>query len=484
MATVTTTSLFIGGAWEEARSGATLEATSPATGERIGDVAQADREDARRAVAAARAAFPGWAAATAFERAGALRRIAEVCERRRDELARALTLDQGKPLYAEAYDEVDELVAMWRGGAEDGIRIEGTIPPSFTPGARVLLLRRPKGPVAVVTPWNWPYTMPAELVAPALASGNTVVWNPAPSTAVCSGLLAECVAEADLPPGVFNFVPGEGPVVGDEIVSHPHVAAVGFIGSTATGNRIAQRAAGKSLLLEMGGNGPLVVLDDANLDAAADAAIAACFLCAGQSCTAGERLLVQEAVREEFVARLAERTAARSQLGDPLAEGTQMGPLNNEGVAAKMDAHVQDAVDRGARVVSGGERAQGFPTDLYWPATILDGVPADAQAAVDETFGPIAPVVSIRSLEEAIELTNASPYGLLAAIFTGDLRKGLRFADEVRSGLVNINETTNYWENHLPFGGRAGTDSGSGRVGGRYPFDVLTELQTVVIGPD
>jgi acyl-CoA reductase-like NAD-dependent aldehyde dehydrogenase len=279
-------------------------------------------------------------------------------------------------------------------------------------------------------------------------------------------------------------VPGEGPVVGDEIVSHPHVAAVGFIGSTATGNRIAQRAAGKSLLLEMGGNGPLVVLDDANLDAAADAAIAACFLCAGQSCTAGERLLVQEAVREEFVARLAERTAARSQLGDPLAEGTQMGPLNNEGVAAKMDAHVQDAVDRGARVVSGGERAQGFPTDLYWPATILDGVPADAQAAVDETFGPIAPVVSIRSLEEAIELTNASPYGLLAAIFTGDLRKGLRFADEVRSGLVNINETTNYWENHLPFGGRAGTDSGSGRVGGRYPFDVLTELQTVVIGPD
>jgi acyl-CoA reductase-like NAD-dependent aldehyde dehydrogenase len=484
MATVTTTSLFIGGAWEEARSGATLEATSPATGERIGDVAQADRDDARRAVAAARAAFPGWAAATAFERAGALRRIAEVCERRRDELARALTLDQGKPLYAEAYDEVDELVAMWRGGAEDGIRIEGTIPPSFTPGARVLLLRRPKGPVAVVTPWNWPYTMPAELVAPALASGNTVIWNPAPSTAVCSGLLAECVAEADLPPGVFNFVPGEGPVVGDEIVSHPHVAAVGFIGSTATGNRIAQRAAGKSLLLEMGGNGPLVVLDDANLDAAADAAIAACFLCAGQSCTAGERLLVQEAVREEFVARLAERTAARSQLGDPLAEGTQMGPLNNEGVAAKMDAHVQDAVDRGARVVSGGERAHGFPTDLYWPATILDGVPADAQAAVDETFGPIAPVVSIRSLEEAIELTNASPYGLLAAIFTGDLRKGLRFADEVRSGLVNINETTNYWENHLPFGGRAGTDSGSGRVGGRYPFDVLTELQTVVIGPD
>jgi acyl-CoA reductase-like NAD-dependent aldehyde dehydrogenase len=469
VATQTLTRLFIGGEWQEAHSGEATEAISPATGERIGDVAQQH-------------AFPAWGAATAFERAGALRRIAEACERRRDELARALTLDQGKPLYAEAYDEVDELVAMWRGAAEDGIRIEGAIPPSFTPGARVLLLRRPKGPVAVVTPWNWPYTMPAELIAPALACGNTVVWNPAPSTAVCSGLLADCVAEADLPPGVFNFVPGQGPVVGDEIVSHPHVAAVGFIGSTATGNRIAQRAAGKSLLLEMGGNGPLVVLEDADLDAAADAAITACFLCAGQSCTAGERLLVQHTVREDFVARLAARAAASSQLGDPLAEGTQMGPLNNEGVAAKMDEHVGDAVRRGADVIAGGERAGGFPTDLYWPATILDRVPADARAATEETFGPIAPVVGIDSLEQAIELTNASPYGLLAAIFTADLNKGLRYAEEVRSGLVNINETTNYWENHLPFGGRAGTDSGSGRVGGRYAFEVLTEIQTIVIG--
>jgi acyl-CoA reductase-like NAD-dependent aldehyde dehydrogenase len=480
VATVTMTRLFIAGAWEQ--SGSTIQATSPATGESIGEVAQGDREDARRAVAAAREAFPAWARATAFERAAALRRIADACERRRDELARVCTLDQGKPLH-ESYDEVDELVAMWRGAAEDGLRIEGAIPPSMTTGARVLLLRRPKGPVAIVTPWNWPYTMPAELVAPALACGNTVVWNPAPTTAVCSGLLAECVAEAELPPGVFNFIPGPGPEVGDEIVAHPHTVAVGFIGSTATGNRIAQRAAGKSLLLEMGGNGPLVVLDDADLDAAADAAIVACFLCAGQSCTAGERLLVDERVREEFVAKLAARVEASAQLGDPLAEGTQMGPLNNEGVAAKMDAHVRDAVARGADVVCGGERAVGFPTDLYWPATVLDRVERGALAAVEETFGPIAPVVPISGLEQAIELTNDSPYGLLAAIYTGDLRKGLRYADAVHHGLVNINETTNYWENHLPFGGRAGTDSGSGRVGGRYPFEVLTELQTVVIGP-
>jgi acyl-CoA reductase-like NAD-dependent aldehyde dehydrogenase len=481
MATAATlTRLFIGGEWVEAASGEAAEATSPATGESLGPVAQGDREDAQRAIGAARDAFPGWAAATAFERADALRRIAGVCEARRDELARVCTLDQGKPI-AESYDEVDELVAMWRGAAEDGIRIEGSIPPSSGQGNRVLLMRKPKGPVGIVTPWNWPYTMPAELVAPALACGNTVVWTPAPTTAVCSGAFADCIAEADLPPGVFNFVPGPGPVVGDEIVSNPGTVAVGFIGSTATGRRIAERAAGKSLLLEMGGNGPLVVMDDADLDAAAEAAVTACFLCAGQSCTAGERLLVHESIRADFVKKLAE-VATRAALGDPRNGDTVMGPLNNEPVARKMDEHVEDAVRRGAEVLAGGSRADGFPTDLYWPATVLDAVPPDALAVTEETFGPIAPVVAVSGLEEAIRLTNESPYGLLAAIFTGDLYNGLRFADEVHSGLVNINETTNYWENHLPFGGRAGTDSGTGRVGGRYPFEVLTELQTVVIG--
>jgi acyl-CoA reductase-like NAD-dependent aldehyde dehydrogenase len=232
----------------------------------------------------------------------------------------------------------------------------------------------------------------------------------------------------------------------------------------------------------MGGNGPLVVLDGADLDAAAEAAVSACFLCAGQSCTAGERLLVQESVREEFVSRLAERVAAGVRLGDPLADETTMGPLNNEDVAAKMDEHVGDAVARGARIVCGGSREDGHPTGLYWQATVLDGVPPDAHAALEETFGPIAPIVSVQSLEHAIELTNASPYGLLAAVFTGDVMDGLRFADAVRTGLVNINETTNYWENHLPFGGRAGTDSGTGRIGGRHAIERLTELQTIVIG--
>jgi succinate-semialdehyde dehydrogenase/glutarate-semialdehyde dehydrogenase len=325
--------------------------------------------------------------------------------------------------------------------------------------------------------------MPAELIAPALAAGNAVVWTPAPSTAVCAIALAECIADADLPPGVLNLVTGPGPVVGDELARNPGTDAVGFIGSTATGRLVAQAAAGKATVLEMGGNGPLVVMADADLEAAADAAIVACYLCAGQSCTAGERLLVERSARDEFVELLASRVAAGVRLGDPFDDATTMGPLNNEQVASKMDEHVADAVARGASLVAGGRRAAGYATTLYWEPTILTDVPADARVAVEETFGPVAPVVAIDSLDDAIALTNASPYGLLAAIFTADLEAGLEFADRVRTGWVNINESTNYWEAQLPFGGRAGSDSGIGRVGGTHVMQAFSELQTVVVSP-
>jgi succinate-semialdehyde dehydrogenase/glutarate-semialdehyde dehydrogenase len=323
--------------------------------------------------------------------------------------------------------------------------------------------------------------MPAEVLAPALACGNTVVWTPAPSTAVCSGVLAECVAEADFPPGVFNFVLGPGPEVGDELAANPGTHAVAFTGSTETGLIVARQAAGKAQLLEMGGNGPLVVLDDADLAAAAEAARVGSFLGAGQSCSAAERILVHEAVREEFVSLLAGEVEREVRLGDPLDAQTTMGPVNNHPTAAKMDAHVADAVERGATVITGGSRADGFPTELYWQPTVLDGVPADSIAVTQETFGPIAPIVGIGSLDEAIRQTNSQTYGLMAAIFTADLAAGLRYADAVPMGLVNINETTNYWEPHLPWGGRARSQSGIGRVGGRYPMDTLTELQTVLI---
>jgi succinate-semialdehyde dehydrogenase/glutarate-semialdehyde dehydrogenase len=470
---------FLAGDWFPSLTGETFTADSPATGEAIGEVARGSREDAQRAVAAANDAATGWARTTAFERAAFMHRIADEVERRREHLVHTLTLDQGKPLH-ESRDEVDELVAYWRNAAEDGKRLEGRLANSFTPGKRVLLVRRPRGVIGVITPWNWPYTMPAELIAPALASGNTVVWTPASTTAVAAVALAECVVEADLPPGVFNLVTGPGSVVGDEIARNPGTHGVGFIGSTETGRRVAEAAAGKAAVLELGGNGPVVVMDDADLELAAEAAVTACFLCAGQSCTAGERLLVHRAVREEFVALLRDKVQ-RVVLGDPFAESTTMGPLNNDGVADKMDEHVADALERGAELVHGGERADGFPTRLYWQPTVLDGVPANALVAQEETFGPVAPVVEIGSLDEAIGLANESPYGLLSAIFTRDLAQGLRYADEVKTGWVNVNDSSNYWEAHLPFGGRSGTASGIGRVGGTAPMESFTELQTIVV---
>jgi acyl-CoA reductase-like NAD-dependent aldehyde dehydrogenase len=472
--------MFVDGTWGDAASGATFTASSPATGEAIAEVPEGGREDAQLAIDAANRAAEGWARAGAFERAAAMHRIADEVERRRDRLTHTLTLDQGKPL-VESRDEVEELVQYWRNAAEDAKRLEGRVPNSVSGDKRVLLLRRTRGVIGVITPWNWPYTMPAELIAPALACGNTVVWTPASTTAVAGVALAECVAEADLPPGVFNFVTGPGAMVGDEIARNPGTHGVGFIGSTETGRRVAEAAAGKAAVLELGGNGPVVVLDDADLDLAAEATVAACFLCAGQSCTAGERLLVHRDVREEFVTKLARLVTERILLGDPFADATTMGPLNNEGVAEKMDEHVSDALERGAEVVHGGERASGFPTNLYWQPTILDGVPPDALVATEETFGPVAPVVAVDSLEHAIELANASPYGLLSAIFTADLAKGLRYADAVRTGWVNVNESSNYWETHLPFGGRSGSASGIGRVGGSAPMEAFTELQTVVL---
>jgi acyl-CoA reductase-like NAD-dependent aldehyde dehydrogenase len=334
----------------------------------------------------------------------------------------------------------------------------------------------------VITPWNWPYTMPAEVVAPALASGNAVVWAPAPSTSVCAIKLAECIVDAELPAGVFSMVTGPGPVVGDEIAANPGTHAVAFIGSITTGLAVAQRAAGKALLLEMGGNGPMVVLEDADVERAAEASLAASFLCAGQSCTAGERFLVHEAVRDEFRERLVTAVEREIRLGDPFSPATTMGPLNNEPIAEKMDRHVADAVERGAEVVVGGSRAAGFPTDLYWQATVLDGVSDEMEVAREETFGPVIPISTIGGEDEALQVVNSSQYGLLAAVWTRDLARGLRFAEAARAGWVNVTESTTYWESHLPFGGRAGSRSGVGRVGGAHSMrDTFTELKTVVV---
>jgi acyl-CoA reductase-like NAD-dependent aldehyde dehydrogenase len=473
--------MVVGGSWSDSESGARFEATSPATGESLGTLPEGTREDARRAITAANAARRDWAARSAFERASTLDRIADLIEERRDELARILTLDQGKPLHAESYDEVEELIVYFRMAAADATRLEGSLPPSVDAAKRILAYRVPRGVVGVITPWNWPYTMPAELIAPALAAGNTVVWTPASSTSVCAVKLAECIVDAELPSGVFSMLTGPGSVVGDEVAASKGTHAVGFIGSISTGLHVATRAAGKATVLELGGNGPMVVLEDADVAGAAEASIAASFLCAGQSCTAGELYLVHEAVQDEFVERLRAAVERSVVLGDPLAEETTMGPLNNESTAEKMDSHVADAVDRGAKVAVGGTRAPGFPTDLYWQATVLTDVTEEMEVAREETFGPVVPVRTISSDDEALQIANSMEYGLLTAVWTRDLARGLRFAEAVDAGWVNINESTNYWESHLPFGGRAGTSSGVGRVGGSQVLQAFTEPKTVVL---
>ena len=472
--------MFVDGRWVESESGKVYDADSPATGEVIAQVPEGTRADAQQAVEAAHRARRSMASLKGFERSRRLHRVAETIAKRRDELGHLLTLDQGKPLIAEALGEVDECVEYFRIAAEDLKRLEGRVLPSASPSKLVLARHYPRGVYGVITPWNWPLTMAAELIAPALAAGNTVVWTPAPSTSVISVALMECIAEADFPPGAVNLVTGPGPVVGDEIAGHPLVDGVGFIGSTVTGASVARRAAGKHLMLELGGNGPQIVFADADLGRAVEGAIVGCYLCAGQSCTAGERILVEEPVRDEFVARLAD--AARAlRLGDPFAPDTTLGPLNNEKVATKMDEHVADALERGARLVLGGQRATGFPTRLYYHATILDGVEPDMRVSREETFGPIAPILKFRDEKQALELANDSPYGLLGSVYTKDLSRALRVADALEVGWVNVNESTNYWEAHLPFGGRAGKKSGLGRVGGRFALEQMTDLKTMVI---
>jgi acyl-CoA reductase-like NAD-dependent aldehyde dehydrogenase len=475
--------MWIGGQWLASETGETLPAENPATGELIAQVPLGSRADVQRAIAAARNALEPLAAMSVYERAVLCHRVADAIIARREELARWVTMDQGRPYHCETLPEVDEAANAFRAAAEDAKRLTTEIIPAADPYRRVLTYRRPRGVYAIIVPWNWPIGVAANFLAAGLATGNAAVWVSAPTTAACSIKFAEAIAAADLPPGAINLVTGIGAVVGDEAVANPDTDAVAFTGSSQTGEQVMRRAAGKPVVAELGGNGPLIVFEDADLGLLEEAVTLGCFMGGGQSCSASERVLVHERVYEAFVERAL--AAARAvKLGDPLDSATTMGPLNNEATAAKMDRHLEDATRCGATVRAGGGRAPGFPTKLFYQPTVVTGVNPDMLIANEESFGPVVPILTpFRTDAEALALAerDQSGLGLLASVYTRDTRRAMWFGDRLKAGIVNVNLSTNSSESHVPFGGASGRRSGVGRIGGKYTLLEMTDLRTIVL---
>jgi acyl-CoA reductase-like NAD-dependent aldehyde dehydrogenase len=361
----------------------------------------------------------------------------------------------------------------FRRASEDMLRHYGKVLPSTQERAgakRIIVVQEPIGVVGAVTPWNFPVDIAGIPIVYGLAVGCTVVWKPSEHAPFCANMFAEVIHDAGFPAGTLNVVHGRGEV-GSAVVRHPGVASVVFTGSSRTGEQVARDAGLKSRVLELGGNGPQIVLADADIDRAADAAITGCFYLAGQCCTAAERLLVHEDVKDAFVAALLERTRAL-KVGDPLDDATDMGPMCIPEVVTRTQEHIADAVSKGATVVYGG----GHDGQLHEP-TIVDGVTSEMRIAQEETFGPVAPIMAFRTLDEALAIANETEYGLTASVFTRSLHDAWKAAEELRHGTVHINETTNYWDQMAPFGGAK--KSGAGRELAGWIVDALTETKQI-----
>ena len=472
--------MLIGGRSVPAARNDVLRTVNPATGETVAEVPSATVEDVDAAVTAARKAQPALAAMTVWERAASLQAIADRLESSKDELARILSLESGKPLHGEAFGEVGAAVQGFRNAAELVKWLDGSVVATEDPHKRVFSFYVPRGVYAVITPYNFPVNIPVEYIAPAIATGNSVVWLPAPGTAYTGITLAEIIQSAGLPAGVVNILTGDGAIIGDALVGHPDINGIGFTGSTETGAAIAKRGWGKAQLMEFGGNGPTIVLEDADLDSAVDAVFAGCYINAGQTCTATERILIHADVQETFARRLHEKIRRTVQLGDPTDPRTTMGPLHKERIASTMDAHVADALQKGAELICGGRRAEGFATDLFYEPTILTGCTQDSRVNLEETFGPIAPFIPFETHEEALAIAAQGNFGLLASVFTGSSKHAFFFTERLRSGIVTINEHSNYWELQIPFGGAAGTKSGLGRIGGKHTLLAMSDVKTMI----
>ena len=468
---------YVDGRWTDALSGATMDVINPATGSRIGTAPWMAADDARRAIDAAAAAFPAWRATTAKERSAILRKWYEAMLANSDDLALILTSEQGKPL-AESKGEIAIGAAYIEWFAEEAKRVYGDVIPTISNDRRLVVIKEPVGVCAAITPWNFPASMITRKVAPALAAGCTVVIKPAEATPYSALALAELAHRAGFPPGVLNVITGDAPAIGGEMCANPTVRKVSFTGSTEVGRILMKQVAPtiKKISLELGGNAPFVVFDDADLDAAAEGAIIAKYRNAGQTCVCTNRFFVHDKIHDAFAAKLVERVKAL-KVGPGTEAGVTQGPLIDAAAVEKVEAHIADATTLGARVATGGKRHALAGT--FFEPTVLTDVTAEMRIFREETFGPVAPLIRFSTDADVIALANRTEYGLASYFYSRDIGRIWRVAEALEYGMVGVN-TGLITTEVAPFGGVK--QSGLGREGSKYGIDEFVEVKYICFG--
>lgn len=472
--------LFVAGEWREAHGGRAFPVCDPATGREIALVADADREAIDAAISAAYQAFPSWSAIPGEARAELLHRAHHLLVERGERIARLLTQENGKPV-AESRGEVAMSARFLLWHAEESKRTYGRVVPPSEADRRVLVVRQPVGVVAAITPWNFPLSMVARKLAPALAAGCTAVLRPARKTPLVAIELVQVLADAGFPSGVVGLVTtSDASVFADAILSDHRVRKITFTGSTEVGKGLFERSAAhlKRISLELGGHAPFIVFDDADLDAAAAGAVLSRFRNAGQTCICTNRLLVQRSIAHDFTERVAER-AGRLRVGNGLEDGVDVGPLIDRSALARVEAHQADAIERGSRVVTGGVRVGDLPGGLFYAPTVIDRVTPSALVAREETFGPVLPIIEFGDEDEALRIANATPYGLAAYAYTRDLARAFHVAERLDYGIVGLNDPLPVGP-HIPFGGMK--ESGIGREAGIEGISEFLETKAISLG--